>query len=108
MSVVGFPATRTRTLLPQTVWLLGVVVVLMWVAAGVLNTPAMTLLSDGVEARGLEQGVGFALINFVWASAMGIGSMAGGLLAARTSDAVVFFAFAALFAVTLTVLARRS
>jgi predicted MFS family arabinose efflux permease len=94
--------------LPQTAWLLAVVVVLAWVAGGVLNTPAMMLLSDGIAARGLEQGVGFALVYCVWAGGQGIGSIVGGLVAARTSDAVVFLGFAVLCAVTLVALARRA
>ncbi len=90
--------------LPHAVWPLAVVVVLAWVAGGVLNTPAMTLLSDGIEARRIEQGVGFALIYFVSAGGQGVGAIGGGLLAARTSDGVVYVALAVLCALTFGVL----
>lgn len=93
--------------LPRTAALLAVLVVLAWAACGVLHTPAMTLLSDGVEARGLEQGVGFALGYFVSAGGQGIGAIAGGLLAAHASDGATYAVLAALCALTLAALARR-
>lgn len=105
--LVGMLVAFALLSLPHAVLPLALVVVVAWVAGGVLNTPAMTLLSDGIEARGLEQGVGFALVFFVSAGGLGIGAIAGGLLAARTSDAVVYLALAALCALTLAALARR-
>jgi MFS family permease len=93
--------------LPQTVALFAVLVVLAWAACGVLHTPAITLLSDGIEARGLEHGVGFALSYFVTAGGQGIGAIVGGLLAARTSDGATYAVLAALCALTLAALARR-
>ena len=84
------------------------VLVLAWVAAGVLNTPAMTLLSDGIEARGLDHGVGFAVIYLVSAGGQGVGAIAGGLLAARVSDAATYLALAVLCGLTLASLARGS
>jgi MFS family permease len=107
IGLVGTLAAMLLLPLPRAVVLLAAAVVLAWVATGVLNTAAMTLLSDGIEARGLEQGVGFALVYFVWAGGQGVGAIAGGLVAARTSDAVVYFAMAALCGLTLARLARR-
>jgi MFS family permease len=93
--------------LPQAAWLLVMVVVLAWVTAGALNTPSMTLLSDGVGGLGLDHGVGFASVNFVWAGGQFAGAVVGGVLAARTSDAVVYLLLAALCAVTLGVVVGR-
>ena len=45
-------------------------------------TPAMALLSDEAEARGLEYAYAFALINIAWAPGQAIGAVGGGALAA--------------------------
>lgn len=92
--------------LPEAAWLLAVVTALASVLTGVLNTPAMALLSDGVEAAGLEQGFGFALVNLVWAGGQVLGSVAGGALAGATSDAVAYVALAVVCAATLWRVAR--
>ena len=59
-----------------------------------INTPAMALLSDGVESAGIDQGFGFALVNLVWAGGQVVGTIAGGALAGATSDAAVYLVLA--------------
>jgi MFS family permease len=93
--------------LPQALLPLILAVTLAWIACGALNTPAMTLVSDGVDGRRLDQSLGFATTYFAWAGGQVVGAVAGGLVAARTSDAVVYVALAALCAVTYAAVARR-
>lgn len=101
---VGLAGTLAALLLlalPQAAWLLAVVVVCGCVLSGIVNTPAMTVLSDGVEGAGLEHGLGFAIVNLVWGGGQVIGAVAGAALAGATSDAVPYLVLAAVFAVTL-------
>ena len=93
--------------LPQTAWLLAVVVVAGCVLSGIVNTPAMTVLSDGVEGAGLEHGLGFAIVNLVWGGGQVLGAIVGGAVAGATSDAVPFLALAVVCAVTLAALRGR-
>jgi MFS family permease len=106
ISLLGTLAFLLLVPLPDVAWLLAVVVGVGTVLSGVLNTPAMTLLSDGVEAVGLDQGFGFAIVNFVWAGGQVGGAIAGGALAAATSDATVYLTLAVLCAATLTGVVR--
>ena len=86
---------------PDAAWLLAAVVVAGCVLSGIVNTPAMTLLSDGVEGAGLEYGLGFAIVNLVWGGGQVIGAVAGAALAGVTSDAVPYLLLAAVCAGTL-------
>jgi MFS family permease len=91
---------------PQVAWQLAVCVALACVLSGIVNTPAMTLLADGVEHVGLDQGVGFAIVNLVWAGGQVGGAIAGGALAATTSDTVAYLTLAAICATTLARVVR--
>lgn len=91
--------------LPEVAWTLAVVTILGCVVTGAINTPAMTLLSDGVEAAGLDQGFGFALMNLVWAGGQVAGAIGGGALAAGSGDAAVYLLLAGLCAATLAAVA---
>jgi MFS family permease len=92
--------------LPQVAWLLGVVVVFGCVVVGVLNTPAMALITDGIDRAGLDQGFGFALVNLVWATGQVCGSMAGGTFARVTSDGVAYVLLAGVCGVALVGVVR--
>jgi MFS family permease len=92
--------------LPQVAWALAVVTTIGCVITGALNTPAMTTLSDGVEAAGLDQGFGFAIVNLVWAGGQVVGTIAGGALAASAGDAVVYLVLAGACALTLATVSR--
>lgn len=107
VGLAGMLASLLLMALPQVAWLLIVATVVVCVMSGVVNTPAMTLLSDGVEGLGLDQGVGFAIVYFVWAGGQVAGSAAGGLLAAQTTDATVYAGLAAVCGLTLASIALR-
>ncbi len=75
-------------------------------AFGSFWTPAMALLSDEAEARGLEYAYAFALINLAWAPGHALGSAAGGALADLTSDAVPYLLLSAICLLTFALLWR--
>lgn len=93
--------------LPQSAWVLATIVTIGCVLTGALNTPAMALLSDGIEAARLDQTFGFALVNLTWAGGQVIGTVAGGALAAATSDTVPYLLLAAICGATLASVTRR-
>jgi MFS family permease len=94
--------------LPDAVLLLACVTVVGSVITGALNTPAIALLSDSVDAAEIDQGFGAALVNLVWASSHVVGAIAGGALAGATSDAVVYLALALICGATLVGMTRGS
>lgn len=63
---------------------------------GLLWTPAMVLLSDAADERGLGFVAGFALMNLAWSPGQLVGSAFAGAVAQTTSDAVPFVAAAVL------------
>ena len=87
-------------------WLLALFVVLSAVTVGLVWTPTMSLLTDRVEALGLDYAYGFALINISWAPGAFIGPAAGGALAQATSDAVPYLLLSGGCALTLAALWR--
>ena len=93
--------------LPDAVWLLAGVTAVGSVVTGAMNTPAMAMLSDSVDAAEIDQGFGAALVNLVWASGQVIGTIGGGAVAGATSDAVAYLLLAVVCAGTLAVVARR-
>ncbi len=92
--------------LPHLAWLLAVLVAVGSVLNGTANTPAMALLSDGVERVGIDYGLGFAIVNLVWGSGQVIGSAGGGALASLTSDTFTYLMLAAICATTLAGVVR--
>ena len=74
---------------------------------GILWAPASAMLSDGAEAVGLDQALGFALLNLGWALGQVVGSAAAGAVAQATSDAVPYCVLAGVCVATLGVLSRR-
>jgi predicted MFS family arabinose efflux permease len=75
---------------PQRAAVLAVLVVLASMSFGSFWTPAMALLSDEAEARGLQYAYAFALINIAWAPGQALGAVGGGSLAELTSDTVPY------------------
>jgi MFS family permease len=69
--------------------------------SGLAFAPAMTLISDGVEASGLHQGYAAAVTNMAWAAPQVLGSVAGAAVAGATGDAAVSIAIAVLLALTI-------
>jgi predicted MFS family arabinose efflux permease len=70
------------------------------IAYGTFWVPGTALLSDGAEAAGLDQGLGFALLNVAWAPANVVGAGLGGVLADAVGDAGAYLLAAALCTVT--------
>jgi MFS family permease len=73
---------------------------------GVFWVPGTALLSDGVEAAGLEHGLGFALLNVAWAPANVLGAALAGALAQVVGDAGAYLLAGALCLVTLAAAQR--
>jgi MFS family permease len=94
--------------LPRAAWALAPLIAVGCTLTGIVNTPAMTVLSDGVESARLDHGLGFAIVNLVWGGGQVVGAMGGGALAAATSDAVPYLALAILCALTLAGLRARA
>ena len=91
----------------DTVLVVAGVVVLAAVALGSFWAPAMAMLSDAAESRGIGLGYAMALINLAWAAGQIIGAAGGGALAKATGDAVPFAISAALCATTLGLMLVR-
>ncbi len=91
---------------PGRGFLLAGLVVLAGVSFGSFWTPAMALLSDEAEARGLEYAYAFALINLAWAPGHALGASLGGGLAELTNDAVPYLLLAGACLLTFALLWR--
>jgi MFS family permease len=87
--------------LPRTPVLVGVMVMLTFVALASFWAPGMALLSDAAEDAGLDQALAFAISNLAWALGHVFGAGAGGAVADATSDAVPYAVLAVACAVTL-------
>jgi MFS family permease len=105
----GLAAATVVTFLlpwPQHAFVLAVLVVAAGISFGTFWTPAMSGLSDAAEARGLNYGYAFALVNLAWAPGQATGAAAGGALAHATSDAVPYLCLSGICALTLAALWR--
>src|SRR5438105_3299651 len=91
---------------PGHAWLLAPFVVCAGFAFGSFWTPAMSMVTDEAEVRGLDYGYAFALVNIAWAPGQAGGAAIGGAVASATSDAVPYLALAAICLATLLALAR--
>jgi hypothetical protein len=76
------------------------------VAFGAFYTPGLTLLTHAAEARGLDYGYAFALINLAWAPGQAGGSALSSAVAQATADAVPYLALGAIALLTLAGLWR--
>jgi predicted MFS family arabinose efflux permease len=74
--------------LPRSAVPLAALVIVTAPLLGLLWTPAMAVLTDGAEARGVDPAFGFGLANMAWGVGAAIGGGGGGALADATSDAV--------------------
>jgi MFS family permease len=86
---------------PSHALLLAALVVCAGLAFGTFFTPAMTLLADLSELRGLDYGYTFALVTLVWAPGQTLGAAGSAALAHLTSDLVPYLALSAVCALTL-------
>jgi predicted MFS family arabinose efflux permease len=108
MTVLALVAVVATAVLPwpERAAVLAVLVVMASMTFGSFWTPAMALLSDEAEARGLEYAYAFALINVAWAPGQALGSAGGGAVAELTSDAVPYLALSGASLITFAVLWR--
>jgi MFS family permease len=86
---------------PGNRFVLAALVVCAGLSFGAFFTPGMTLLSQAAEARALDYGYAFALVNLAWAPGQGGGAAIGGALADATADALPYLALSAICALTL-------
>lgn len=93
--------------LPGSPWLLALTVVLTAAVLGAFWAPAMALLSDQAEARGLDQGLAAALMNLAWAGGQIAGSGGGGAAAQAAGDGLPLTLAAGLSAATLLLVGFR-
>jgi MFS family permease len=91
---------------PDAAFLLAFLVVLASLAFGAFFTPALTLLTHVAEARGLEYGYAFALVNLAWAPGETLGAAGGGSLAHATADAVPYLALSLVCIASFRLLGR--
>jgi MFS family permease len=91
---------------PQETWLLVAVVLVAAPSIGILWTPSMAMLSDGAEARGIEQGYAVALTNLAWSTGQTLGSAGGARLGETYGDELPYIALAGLCVLTLCALTR--
>ncbi len=89
---------------PGTMALLFVLVVLAAPLIGILWAPAMAMLADGADARGLDQGFAFSLMNLAWATGQTAGSAGSARLAAAFGDRVPYLLLSALCVAVLLIL----
>jgi MFS family permease len=75
--------------------------------AGFCFTPALTMLTEAAESRGLHQGFAAGLTNMAWASGQVLGGVAGGVAASVAGYAVPNIAVAALLLATAAYALQR-
>jgi MFS family permease len=93
---------------PESAVLLGVLIVLGSPVIGLLWAPSMSMLSDGADEVGLEQGLAFGLMNLTWATGQSIGDVGGARLGQAAGDEVAYLVLSAICLVAFIVLRARS
>lgn len=90
--------------IPASIALLGVIVVVVFLAMSLIWSPAMALLSDNGEAAGLDLAFASALVSLAWAGGQVFGGSVLTAVADATSDSFAYALIAAAFAATFAVL----
>jgi predicted MFS family arabinose efflux permease len=85
---------------PDSLWPLAAVVVVVSGLLGLAWLPAMALLTEGADRIGLDHGYAFAFFNLGWSAGFATGAAGGGALAQASGDAPPYMAVAAAYAVT--------
>jgi hypothetical protein len=91
---------------PHVAWMVAGLVILVAPAIGALWAPAMAMLADGIEARGVNVAVGFSLMNAAWGIGHVIGGAGGGALGDAAGDAAAFALLAVLCLAVAVALTR--
>jgi MFS family permease len=81
---------------PGDAWTLGLLIIVGSPVIGLLWAPAMSMLSDGADAVGLEQGLAFGLMNLTWATGQSIGDVGGAHLGEAAGDEVAYLLLSAI------------
>jgi MFS family permease len=89
---------------PGDAWTLGILIIVGSPVIGLLWAPAMSMLSDGADAVGLEQGLAFGLMNLTWATGQSIGDVGGAHLGEAAGDEVAYLLLAAVCVVAFIAL----
>jgi MFS family permease len=92
--------------LPTAVASLSVLIIVIAATLGAFWAPAMAMLADDAESRGLDQALAAALMNIGWAAGQVLGAAAGGALARVWGDAVPSLIVAGLCTGTLLMVGR--
>jgi MFS family permease len=92
--------------LPASVFVLAALIVVIAATLGAFWAPAMAMLSDAAESRGLDQALAATLMNMAWAVGQILGGGAGGAVAKAAGDGLPMFLAAGLCATTLLLVAR--
>src|SRR4051795_3682491 len=77
---------------PDDAVTLGILIVVGSPVIGLLWAPSMSMLSDGADAVGLEQGLAFGLMNLTWATGQALGDIGGARLGQAAGDEVAYLA----------------
>jgi MFS family permease len=93
--------------LPHSAVPLAALVIVAAPLVGMLWTPAMAVLAEGTEARGVDPVFGFGLANMAWGAGAAIGGGGGAALADATSDAVPLLLLALAMLASAAVLSIR-
>src|SRR3954447_6013169 len=87
---------------------LGALIVLGAPVIGLLWAPSMTMLPDGADAVGLEQGLAFGLMNLTWATGQSLGDVGGARLGQAAGDEVAYLLLSAVCVMSFIVLKTRT
>jgi MFS family permease len=87
---------------------LGILIVVGSPVIGLLWAPSMSMLSDGADAVGLEQGLAFGLMNLTWAIGQSVGNVGSARLAELAGDELPYLLLAALCLACFVALRARS
>ena len=91
---------------PEAALVVAVLIVLVAPAIGASWAPAMAMLADGTEARGVSVALGFSLMNAAWGIGHVLGGAGGGALADSLGDVTAFAILAALCLTVAGILVR--
>jgi MFS family permease len=88
--------------------LVAALVLVAGIAWGSFYTPAMSLLTDAAERRGIAAGIAFGAMNGAWAAGNVVGPALGGWLADVVGDSLPYLLLAAVCFATLVATAQAA
>lgn len=106
VGLAGAGALLVALALPLGAVLVAAVVLALAAVLGMLWAPAMTILSQESDARGIDPAFGFGLANLGWGGGTAIGGAGGGALAAAVGDPAPLLVLAVAAGVTSLALTR--